>query len=361
MSDIQLQLTDKLRHFGLTDSTATFAPSAPTFTDTVALSDVLTLLEAGFIDLPLEGLSISDARAIALGVQTILTDTFALNDNFDNYIVGIVLNLSDTLTFSDSTSFDGPGINLAFTDSLALSDAQKVVTGVNASFTENLTISDSIDPFAPDALAFSDTLALSDAVSVDDSTGAIAIAMTNTLTFSDSIRVVEGNELTASDTLSLLDIETALERGLLTVADQIALSDILKIIAPVAPVLPVKDRLLLTDEIDIKYGLHFDLDDDVIALLDAILVNLVTVDPQVSDSYVLSDSVALQLITAAIAKNDSLTLSDTATIQLAAQLRIVLADTLTLTDSTSAATFTDFIDYVRRYLNDVPSSSNVGS
>lgn len=380
MSDIQLQLRDKLRGIGLTDKLGTFAPSSPVFSDTVTLSEVVTLLEAGFVNNPIEGIGLSDSlfqpnlnflicvkEDNYVGSDAVACDQLVtgvtliwITDNVDNVIVGISLPLSDILSLSDAASLAGPGITLGFTDSVTLSDANIIVTGVVANFTESLTISDTVDSAAPDSLGISDTLALSDAISVDAGTGAIALTMANTITFSDSDTVVLGENESFSDTLAFSDLSAALERGFLSTSDQLVLSDILQVKAPISG-LDLSDSLLFTEEVDIKYGILEGSSLDALGLSDAVSLFLLVVDPQVSDSYALNDSTQVHLDTASLRLADTLVLSDLTVVQLSSNILRTVSDSYSLSDAAQAISYTDFIDYVRRYLNDVSGVSNVGS
>lgn len=358
MSDIQLVLSDSLKSFSLIDSLATFAPGAPAFTDSLTLTEALTLIEAGFIDIPLEGVALSDSEIVALGRLVETADSLTLDDTLTNLVAGIERAVSDAIVLSDSTNFEGSGISLGLTDALALTDGNIVVTGVVASFTENLTLSDTIDPFAPDSLGFTDILSISDAITVDPGTGEIAIAMTNTLTFSDSAIVVEGLTVGKSDVVSLTDAESGFAGGFLAKSDTLSFSDFLRLNAPIEG-FEVSDSLLFTELLTLKYSQLWSFD-DTLSLSDSITIDRTDVAPSVSDSYTLSDFVSLSLSTANITKSDTLAWSDNAVVVRNANLLVSVNDTLVLVDTLSTTVYSDFIDYLRRYLNDAPGVSNNG-
>ncbi len=73
-----------------------------------------------------------------------------------------------------------------------------------------------------------------------------------------------------------------------------------------------------------------------------------------SDAIALSDSViaALRLKQTA---NDAFTMQDTLVSQLASNLRVLVSDNLSMTDSVTYVVSTAVVDYLRRYLNDVES------
>ena len=159
-TEIDLQFSDRLRHFGLTDNLGTFAPGAPTFADTVTITDTLIILEAGFINIPLEGVSFSDSVSLILGLQTCLRELsyasapdavacsavvgdpppfVAISDNLDNVIAGINQTLSEAIVLSVSLNVPA-NVTVNLSDTITITDdGGTELLGMSAILVEYLT------------------------------------------------------------------------------------------------------------------------------------------------------------------------------------------------------------------------------
>lgn len=278
----------------------------------------------------LEGLGLSDSLSDTVGTGVLVSDSNTnLNDNLDSVLVGLLVSISDTNTLTDAIAISGPGVSLGITDSLTFSDAQLVTADCEAAFSESLTLADSFSSAAPNTVSLSDTLSFSDAVSVFN--GNYTLLMQDTLSLVDSDSVLLGLQLTNTDTLSFSDSTAYLGPGFWSESDTLTLVDFLKIFSPITG-LDVSDSLLFTEQVSLEYELMIP-PQDGLSLSDTVATNLLVIDPQVADTFAFSDM---------------------SIVQLNAPLAQSVSDTLCLSDNVpTPLVLTDFIDYLRRYLNDV--------
>lgn len=346
--------------------------------DTLSISDSQKVVSNLLLDIEGDVLALSDIDREVLNLLESFSDSLDIEDNLDNVIAGINLALSETIVLSDH--LDAPAtITLGINDTLSLSDNIDLLLPVTFVFNDTVTLSDQLDTFAPYSLLVVDSLFLSDNISLSGNGIPITFSEADTLILSDIISFIVDCKEIISDTINLSDSTTVAGQDLLNLTDSLSLTD--HINGPVARIeisiglsfsrssggltsdttaVP-NEGILLSDNINISYGLHFDDISDELILNDSIALSLITIDPQVSDFFTLSDSVQIQLAVTQLLVSDSLVLSDAITVLVAANITRNVTDILNLSDAVSTAQFTDFIDYVRRYLNDVPCDSNVGS
>src|SRR5580692_46818 len=104
--------------------------------DVFSLIDSATVVLGVLENLPTDGLSLSDAETVVLGlntgdVGTAAGDTLALSDNLNGLTLSLLVSCSDGITLTDSVTFSGPNISLGLNDTLSLSDSVTAVVGLN--------------------------------------------------------------------------------------------------------------------------------------------------------------------------------------------------------------------------------------
>lgn len=377
---ITLAIIDSLDSFSLKDSLSAFAPVNPAFTDSIALSDALTIREDGFIDIEGDALALSDSNRVILALLETFSDSLDIEDNLDSVIAGINLSLSETIVLSDHLEVPAT-ITLGINDTLTLSDHVDLLLPVTFVFSDTVTLSDQLDTFAPDSLAFVDSLFLSDNINLSGNGIPITFSIADSIALVDTVTYVVDCRESTVDSITLTDSLLVAGQDLLNLSDSLTFTD--HLINPVARIeisiglvfvgiggsgnapssggFVPNEGILFSDSVNATYGLHFgDISDEII-FSDSVSLSLIVIDPQVSDSFILSDSIQIHLDVTHLLVADSLILSDTVNVQIASNITRNVTDILNLSDAIDIAQFTDFIDYVRRYLNDVPCNSNVGS
>jgi hypothetical protein len=303
--------------------------------DVFSLIDSATVVLGLLENLPTDGLSLSDAEVVTLGLNppdvSTATDTLALSDNLNGLTLGLIINCSDGITLTDTVTFGGPNISLGLTDTLSLSDSLTAVVGLNILFNETLTLSDVLGSASGYGASFSDTLALSDQIQIDLVGGNFQVSAVDTLVLSDTVGLTLSCLFGFTDVNILSDSTSVAAPFLVSESDTLSLSDHVAFASPITG-FNVGDSLLLTERTQLN------------------LQNLYNFQ----DSFTLTDNVQIHIGFTSLALADSLSLSDSVALNLVFDIQINHGDTLSLADGPPELLLdTDFIDYLRRYLNDV--------
>lgn len=249
---------------------------------------------------------------------------------------------SETLSLSDAVSIfldTAGGIGLEFSDRLNIFESALLIPFVNDDPTvqifETLYFQDEAIVAEVKTQDKSDTLDLSDDISIQ-AVGSIEAYDSQFYNWAEDVKVVLEVQLTFSDTLSLSDaVSTAVVIIAInqTPSDTLSLSDTIAILNLLAK--SFEDNISLADAHQ--------------RLNNAFLL--------INDTIALSDG--LNLFVGAVPDfSDAVSLTDDVTVVLTIPLTVVVSDTLALSDTTSVLRLGTISSYLRRYLNDIPSSMN---